>query len=246
MALLGMRIFNKFGSKEKIGLPPGTLVHVGERKAEKVKITIIDYDREHFEEKEIEKIEECFPFKEKPTVTWINIDGLQEVGIVEKIGAHFGIHPLVLEDIVHTGQRPKGEDLGEYLFIVLKMIYHDEDEDEIMGEQISLILGQNYVISFQEREGDIFNPIRNRIRNGKGRIRKAGADYLAYALVGNISDSRNRPTDTQIEEGPDIPSEVGMAFEGGHQWSRERGITADCGANRHIPQGCLRSHHSGH
>ena len=114
----------------------------------------------NFKEKEVEKIEECFPFKDKPTVTWINIDGLQEVGIIEKIGTHFGIHPLVLEDILHTGQRPKGEDLGEYLFIVLKMIYHDESEDEIIGEQVSLILGQNYVISFQERKGDIFNPIR--------------------------------------------------------------------------------------
>jgi magnesium transporter len=100
MALLGMRIFNKFGSKKKVGLPPGTLVHVGERRAEKVKITIIDYDRENFEKKEVEKIEECFPFKDKPTVTWINVDGLQEIKIVEKIGTHFGIHPLVLEDIV--------------------------------------------------------------------------------------------------------------------------------------------------
>ena len=188
MALLGMRIFNKFGSKEKVGLPPGTLVHVGERKAEKVKSTIIDYDPKNYQEKEVDKIEECFPFKDKPTVTWINIDGLQEVEIVEKIGVHFGIHSLILEDILHTGQRPKAEDLGDYLFIVLKMIYHDENEDEIMGEQVSLILGQNYVISFQEREGDVFNHIRERIRNGKGRIRKAGADYLTYALLDAIVD----------------------------------------------------------
>jgi magnesium transporter len=188
MALLGMRIFNKFGSKEKVGLPPGTLVHVGEKKTEEVRITVIDYDPKNYQEKEVDKIEECFPFRDRPTVTWINIDGLQEVGIVEKIGIHFGIHPLVLEDIVHTGQRPKGEDLGDYLFIVLKMIYHDDGEDEIMGEQISLILGHNYVISFQEREGDVFNSIRERIRNSKGRIRKAGADYLAYTLIDAIVD----------------------------------------------------------
>jgi magnesium transporter len=188
MDLLGMKRFKRVGSKERVGLPPGTLVHVGERKAEKVKITIIDYDPKNYQEKEVERIEECFPFKDKPTITWINVDGLQEVKIVEKIGAHFGIHPLIMEDILHTGQRPKAEDLGDYLFIVLKMIYHDEDEDEIMGEQISLILGHNYVISFQEREGDIFNPIRERLRNGKGRIRKAGADYLAYALVDAIVD----------------------------------------------------------
>jgi magnesium transporter len=107
---------------------------------------------------------------------------------VEKIGTHFGIHPLIMEDILHTGQRPKGEDLGDYLFIVLKMIYHDEEKDEVIGEQLSLILGPNYVISFQEREGDVFNPIRERIRNAKGRIRKAGADYLAYVLVDAIVD----------------------------------------------------------
>ena len=188
MALFGKRIFNKFGSKEKIGLPPGTLVHIGERKAEKVKIRIIDYDQKNFQGREVEKVEECFPFKDKPTVTWINIDGLQEVGIVEKIGAHFGIHPLVLEDILHTGQRPKAEDLGDYLFIVLKMVYHDENEDEITSEQVSLILGPNYIISFQEREGDIFNPIRERIRNSKGRVRKMGSDYLAYALLDAIVD----------------------------------------------------------
>ena len=188
MDLLGMKRFKRVGIKEKVGLPPGTLVHVGEKRTEKVRITIIDYDPKNYQEKEGEKIEECFPFKDKPTVTWINIDGLQEVGIIEKIGAHFGIHPLVLEDIVHTGQRPKAEDLGDYLFIVLKMIYHDEGVDEIMGEQVGLILGPNYVISFQEREGDIFNAIRNPIRNGKGRIRKAGADYLAYSLVDAIVD----------------------------------------------------------
>jgi len=188
MDLLGMKRFKRTGIKEKVGLPPGTLVHIGERKTEKVKITVIDYDSKNFQEKEAEKIEECFPFKDKPTVTWINIDGLQEVEVVEKIGIHFGVHPLIMEDILHTGQRPKAEDLGDYLFIVLKMIYHDENEDEIMGEQISLILGHNYVISFQEREGDVFNQIRERIRNSKGRIRRGGADYLAYTLLDAVVD----------------------------------------------------------
>jgi magnesium transporter len=188
MDLLGMKRFKRTGIKEKVGLPPGTLVHIGERKTEKVKITVIDYDSKNFQEKEAEKIEECFPFKDKPTVTWINIDGLQEVEVVEKIGIHFGVHPLIMEDILHTGQRPKAEDLGDYLFIVLKMIYHDENEGEIMGEQISLILGHNYVISFQEREGDVFNQIRERIRNSKGRIRRGGADYLAYTLLDAVVD----------------------------------------------------------
>jgi len=162
---------------KKAGLPPGTLVHIGEKKTEKVKITIIDYDETQFQEKEVKTIEECLSFKDKPTVTWINIDGIHQIDIIEKIGKHFNIHPLILEDILNTGHRPKMEDLEDYIFIVSKMLYYDEEDIEIKAEQISLILGSNFVISFQECEGDIFNPIRQRIKNGKGRIRKAGADF---------------------------------------------------------------------
>jgi len=174
---------------KKVGLPPGTLVHIGEKKTEKVKITIIDYDEAQFQEKEIKTIEECFPFKDKTTVTWINIDGIHDIEIIKKIGKHFDLHPLILEDILNTGQRPKIEDFEDYIFIVLKMLYYNEKEDEIQAEQVSLILGSNFVISFQEREGDVFNPIRERIRRGKGRIRKMGADYLAYTLIDTIVDN---------------------------------------------------------
>ena len=134
------------------------------------------------------KNEECFTFKEKPTVTWINVDGLHEVDIIEKTGAYFGIHPLVLEDILHTGQRPKTEDFGDYIFTVVKMLFYDVQKEEIVAEQMSMILGPRYVISFQETQGDVFDPNRERIRNGKGRIRKAGADYLAYVLIDAIVD----------------------------------------------------------
>jgi magnesium transporter len=174
---------------EKRGLPPGTLVHVGEKKIEEVRIKIIDYDEAQLEEKEAKTVEECFPFKDKPTVTWINIDGLHDVGIIEKLGEYFGLHPLLQEDILNTDQRPKMEDSEDYLFIVLKMLYHDEAADEITAEQVSLILGSNFVISFQEREGDVFNFVRERIRTKKGRIRKEGADYLAYALIDAIVDN---------------------------------------------------------
>jgi len=173
----------------KAGLPPGTLVHVGERKAEKVSIRILDYDEAQFEEKEAKTIEESFPFKDKTTVTWINIDGLHEVKIIEKLGSHFGLHPLLLEDILNTDQRPKMEDYGDYIFVVLKMLYPGENKDEMEAEQVSLILGSNFVISLQEREVDVFNPIRDRIRKSKGRIRKTGADYLAYALLDAIVDN---------------------------------------------------------
>jgi len=176
-------------SSKTIGLPPGSLVHVGEKRTAKVKITVIDYDEKNFEEKEVKKVEECFLFKEKPTVSWINVDGVHQVDIIEKIGKNFGLHPLILEDIVNTGQRPKMEDFEDYIFIVLKMLYHSEKDDEIKAEQISLILGKNFVLSFQETEGDVFNFIRERIKNNKGRIRKVGADYLIYALLDAIVDN---------------------------------------------------------
>jgi len=176
-------------AKQKAGLTPGTLVYVLDKKIEKVRIRIIDYDETQLEEKEVEKVEECFPFKDKPTVSWINIDGLHDVEVVEKIGKQFGLHPLILEDIVHTGQRPKLEDFGDHIFIVLKMLYYNKEKGELETEQFSLIFGENFVISFQERAGEFFEPLRERIRKGKGRVRKAGADYLAYALLDSIVDN---------------------------------------------------------
>ncbi len=175
--------------EKKIGLPPGTPVYVGEMKEEEVKISIIDYDETHFQEREGKTIEECFPFKDTPTVTWINIDGIHDVDIIEKIGKHFELHPLIMEDIMNTEQRPKMEDFGNYLYVVLKMLYYDDEENETKVEQVSMILGDNFVISFQEREGDIFDSVRERLRNGKGRIRKMQADYLAYSLLDTIVDN---------------------------------------------------------
>jgi magnesium transporter len=181
-----LKLFKK--TSKKAGLPPGTLVQIEEKKTEKVKINITDYDEAQFQEKEAETVEECFPFKDKLTVTWINIDGIHQVEIIEKIGTHFGIHSLILEDIMNTGQRPKMEDFEDYIFVVVKMIYYDEKDNEIKAEQVSLLLGSNFVISFQEKEGDVFDPIRERIRKAKGRITKMKADYLAYALVDTIVD----------------------------------------------------------
>ncbi len=174
---------------EKAGLPPGTLVHVGEEKVEKTKITMLNYDELHLQEEELETIDECLPVKDRPTVRWINVDGLHQVEILETIGGCFGLHPLVLEDILNTGQRPKMEDFGDYIYIVLKMLHSEDENDEIAEEQLSLILGPSFVLSFQEREGDVFNAIRERIRNGRGRVRKMGADYLAYSLLDSVVDN---------------------------------------------------------
>ncbi|MGB6370642.1 MAG: magnesium/cobalt transporter CorA [Atribacterota bacterium] len=174
---------------KKVGLPPGSIVHIGNKRDEKVKITIVDYSEAKFQDKEAKSVGECFPYKDKPTVTWINIDGVHEIKVIEEIGKHFNLHPLILEDIVDTDQRPKIKDFGDYIFIILKMLYCDKKGNAIRVEQVSLILGKNYVISFQEREGDVFNAIRERIRNNIGRIRKLGVDYLVYSLIDAIVDN---------------------------------------------------------
>jgi len=174
---------------KKVGLPPGSIVHIGNKRDEKVKITIVDYSKAKFQEKEAKSVGECFHYKDKSTITWINIDGVHEIKVIEEIGKHFNLHPLILEDIVDTDQRPKIKDFGNYIFIILKMLYCDIKGNAIRVEQVSLILGKNYVISFQEREGDVFNAIRERIRNNIGQIRKLGADYLVYSLIDAIVDN---------------------------------------------------------
>jgi magnesium transporter len=176
-------------SSKKPGLAPGTLVHVGEKKVEKIRIRMIDFDVTNLEERELESVDECFPYVDKPTVTWINIDGLHDVDIIEKIGRNFDLHALVLEDILHTDQRPKVEDFDDYIFIIAKMLSYDEEEDQLKAEQFSLVLGQNYIITFQEKVGDVFELVRDRLRKGKGRIRKRPSDYLAYALIDAVVDN---------------------------------------------------------
>jgi magnesium transporter len=188
---LGASVTRRFLKKrsKKSGLPPGTPVYIGKEKIGKVTITIIDYDEAGFKEKEIETIEDALPFKDKPTTTWINLDGVHQLADIENLGIHFKIHPLVLEDIMNTGQRPKMEVFDDYIFIVLKMLRIDESESETKTEQVSIILGPNFVISLQESKGDVFDPIRERIRSDRGRIKKMGADYLAYALIDAIVDN---------------------------------------------------------
>lgn len=174
---------------KKSGLIPGSPVFVGEKKAAEIKITVIDYDEINVGIKEVPKVEESFPAIERPAVTWINVDGLHDVSVEEKLGAHFNIHPLVIEDILNTDQRPKMDILDDYIFIVLKMLTYNDETKALGVEQVSIIIGNNYVITFQETIGDIFDPIRDRIKLNKGRIRKAGADYLAYSLIDAVVDN---------------------------------------------------------
>lgn len=179
--------FLKTRSK-KVGLPPGTLVHVGERKAEKVRIKLVEYDENQCSEQELDSFDSFTPPKASDLVTWINIDGLHQTGVLEKLGEAFGLHPLLLEDVANTDQRPKIEDHVDHLFIVLKMLWYDADKDEITAEQLSIILGTHFVISIAERETAIYDLVRDRVWNRNARIRKMKADYLAYALIDTVVD----------------------------------------------------------
>jgi magnesium transporter len=171
------------------GTPPGMLVPQGPRKVDEVQVRLIDYDEDGFRDDVVEDISLCFPIAELPTVTWVNVEGLHEPAILEQVGGHFGFHRLVLEDVLSPRQRPKVEDYGDYVFIVLKMLDYRVDTKAILAEQVSFIVGNRYVFSFQERAGDVFEPIRQRLREAKGRLRSRGPDYLVYALLDAVVDS---------------------------------------------------------
>jgi magnesium transporter len=172
----------------KTGLPPGSLVHIGEEKVVKTRITLINYNEAEYTEKPDATVDECLARGRSDAITWINVSGIHDTDVLEKLGAGFGFHPLVMEDIMNTTQRPKTEQYDKYIYVVLKMVYEIESGDEIIEEQVSIVLGDRYIISFQENGKDVFDPIRQRIRKGGGLIRKSGADFLAYALIDAVVD----------------------------------------------------------
>ncbi len=171
---------------KKTGLPPGSLVHIGERKPGKVTLHIFRYNAAGCEELQPERADQLSPPSDE-SVVWINVGGVHDVQVLETLGKQFSLHPLLLEDVANTDQRPKLDDYEEYLFLVIKMLSLTERK-EIAVEQVSLVLGRNYVLSFQENGTDVFQPVRERLRGGKGRLRQAESDYLLYALVDAIVD----------------------------------------------------------
>lgn len=181
------RFFRK--SLKSAGSPPGTLVHVGEKKTDETRLALLHYDADTLMERPLEHVDEALPLLKPGTTTWINVDGIHDISLMETIGRQYRIHPLTLEDILNTTQRPKTEAFDDYLFIVIKMLHYDTEKDHISAEQVSLILGRTVLISFQEDVGDVFTPVRERIRKGKERIRSGGCDYLAYALIDAIVDN---------------------------------------------------------
>ena len=182
-----VKLFKKIS--KKTGLPPGAFVHIGEKKIARPEITVLNYSTHKFEEKKISDITDLSEYKNSKNITWINIDGIHEVELLDKVSSIYDIHPLVIEDILNTDHRPKIDDMGDYLFVISKMLLFDSEKNIMISEQVSLIIGSNYVISFQEAQGDVLNPLRERIRNGKGKIRKMGSDFLGYAILDSIVDN---------------------------------------------------------
>lgn len=172
----------------KTGMNPGSLIYTGRKKTARVKINLIQYNKENFSEKIVSEINHCVPISETFTVSWIDIKALNDLRTIEMTGKLFDIHNLVLEDILNTDQRPKIEFFDKHIFVVLKMLSYNDREDRIDSEQISIVVGRNYVITFQENDDDIFDHLRERIRKNMGYIRNFGADYLAYSLMDTIVD----------------------------------------------------------
>ena len=198
-----------FKKREEIkGLPAGSLVFIGNKKVENIRIRVIDYDDAKLREDELKNIADGTEFKRTKTVTWINVDGLHDLSLMKEIGSIFDLHPLLLEDILNTGQRPKLEEFDNCLFLVLRMLRYDKEKQIIIAEQLSLVLGDTFLLTFQEQPGDVFESVRERIRKQKARIRASGIDYLAYALLDTVVDNYIFIIERLGEQIEDIEEEV--------------------------------------
>jgi magnesium transporter len=192
-----MKLFNPiptvtslFRSQPKqIGLPPGSLIHVGEQKVERPIFSFIDYTDDNFQVAGDVPFEECSQLKSTASVSWINLDGIHDVSAVEAFGKAFDLHPLAMEDILNTGHPPKFEEFDNCALIIVKLFDFDDQSNQLQTEQISLVLTADNVLTFQERPGDVFDGVRGRLQRKSGRIRQRGADYLAYTLVDSVVDS---------------------------------------------------------
>ncbi len=198
-----------FKKREEIkGLSPGSLVFIGNEKVENIRLRVIDYDEAELKEDELKDIAEGAEFKRTKTVTWINLDGLHDLSLMKEIGKTFDLHPLLLEDILNTGQRPKLEEFDNCLFLVVKMLRYNKEKQMIISEQLSMVLGATFLLTFQEQPGDVFEPVRERIRKQKARIRASGIDYLAYALLDCVVENYVFIVERLGEQIEDIEEEV--------------------------------------
>ncbi|MGB2958629.1 MAG: magnesium/cobalt transporter CorA [Bacteroidota bacterium] len=187
-------------SSKKAGLSPGSVVFVGERKLPSTTIRIIDYDATHHDEREVSSAEECFPYIDSPRTTWIMVEGLQNTDAIEKLGKYIGMQLLELEDVVNTFQRSRFEADEDQLFCVVKGLRHDRETGEISIDQTTLVVGKNYVISFQENQEQAFEAVKKRLNNPGGRHRNQGAVYLAYSLIDALVDHYFSPLENMAEK----------------------------------------------
>lgn len=201
------------GISKKVGMPPGSLIHVGDFDIEDTRISVVDYSQGDLEEPVIETVEDLLKFREKDSITWVCLEGLRNVEVTEEIGKYFEIHPLVLEDILNTHQRPKFEEYDDYLYIVLKgLTVADEsvnpEDFEVHYEQISIVVLKDFVFTFKEQKDELFLPLIQRIRNSSGRIRNLGTDYLTYGILDTIVDQNFVLLDTMDERIDAIEEEL--------------------------------------
>ncbi len=195
------------------GMSPGSLIFIGKQKVDKVGARVIDYTPDNLVDKELIHVKDVCEFTDADTVTWLNINGLHDTEVIGETGRIFNLHPLVTEDILNTGQRPKIEEFEEFIFIVVKMIRFDPGRDIIISEQLSMILGDSFLVTFQEQPGDSFEPVRERIRRSRSRIRSSGTDYLAYALLDAVVDNYIHAVEIIGEKIEDLENDI-LAADG--------------------------------
>ncbi|WP_046756212.1 magnesium/cobalt transporter CorA [Kordia jejudonensis] len=183
-----MKKRKKTAAHKSLGKAPGEVVYLGEKENPETLLEVHEYTNEVYSTYKTNQIKEIFDVKNNNLVTWINVNGLNKAQDISKIGEYFKLHPLILEDIVNTNQRPKIDEYENYIFVVMKMLYHNQN-NELLTEHISIIIGKDYVLTFQETDEDIFNPIRQRFHNQKSRLRNSGADYLGFLLIDAIVDN---------------------------------------------------------
>jgi magnesium transporter len=195
-------------TSRKAGLPPGSPVFIGEKVTETFGLDMVDYDAENISLTTPVRLEEFHLLKKKPSNTWIRIHGLHDAQAVDRFCLGFGLHPLTIEDILHTGQRPKIDHYDDYLFLVINLINYNDATREMSMEQISFVLGPSYLLTFHEKDDDIFDDVLARLQTNKGRSRKMGVDYLLYSLLDRVVDNFFSVLEKIGEEVEDLEEEL--------------------------------------
>lgn len=199
----------RFLKKNKASLlrAPGSVIFIGRQKMKQARVTVMDYDQGQLRELDLQKAEGD-RVRKTDAVTWINVDGVHDTDLIMEIGRNFELHPLILEDIVHTGQRPKVEEYDDCIFLVVKMLRLDQADEQVVGEQLSMVLGRNFLLTFQEQSSEAFDAVRDRISRQKGQGQGAGIDYLAYALLDTVVDNYINIIERLGEKVEDLEEEV--------------------------------------